>query len=83
MKKGSNSVEEFKEKNRTINDKQLKKNVINKSKTMKEEPFTKTVSRDQLSQIITKEKLNDKRFGMYHPRYNLVFKFISINKLIF
>ena len=78
LKQKSASVEDIKEKK--ANPIQLKKTVskINpggKTKiSTKKEPFTKTVSRDQLNQIFSKEKFNDKRFGMYHPRYNLVFK---------
>lgn len=56
----------------------LQKNALNRTKTLKNEPFAKLVSREQANLLHSKEKLNDKRFGMYHPRYNLVFKYFAL-----
>lgn len=41
---------------------------------IKKEPFDSIVSREKIYLMRNKEKLNDKRFGMYRPRYNLVFE---------
>ena len=61
-----------KQKNKVINeiktDQKLKKNIFHK------EPFAKMISREQIQALKQGEKIQDKRFGMYRPRYNLIFK---------
>lgn len=80
-KESLKAASEFKEKDLPGQNKEKKAKVLQqrpiftKSRTLlKMEPFAKIVSREQANQILSKEKHNDKRFGMYHPRYNLVFK---------